>query len=213
MLPRSLPAACAAAPCRHRALPLVSRRCWKLLCSPQLLHSVDVMVKGAGQQAMARLRSLARFLLKHGAAHVRQLQLDLGYCGEKEDSAPECLALVAAVCTACSGLQELDLSCWLAVVLSSWLLPTGGSLRRLRIGEDTSTAVAGSLEFMTALQDLELALCGEGVTIHTDACFPPSLTRLALGNANDVPQMPLQVRKAPARLLLLPAASFVPWLT
>ena len=36
--------ACAVAHCRQRALLLVSRRCRQLLCSPQLLHSVDVTI-------------------------------------------------------------------------------------------------------------------------------------------------------------------------
>ena len=116
--------ACASAPCRHRALPLVSRRCRQLLCSPQLLHSVDVTVKGLDQQAMARLRSLARFLLKHCAGRERQLRLDLGYCSV-EQSAEECMLLAGSAATACSGLRELDFTCAPTVVLSSWLLPLG----------------------------------------------------------------------------------------
>ena len=181
-------------PCRHCSLPLVSRRCWQLLRTPQLLHTLDVIISGSNdEQAMPRLRSLAQFLLKHGAGRVRRLQLYLGCCGEAEHSAAECQVLAACAATACSGLQELEIECQAAVTLSSWLLPLASSLRSLSTGVGTSAVVAGPLRFLTSLQDLELAPLSDFVLLEADACLPTSLTRLALGNGNAVERMPPQV--------------------
>lgn len=183
-------------PCRHRSLPLVSRRCWQLLRTPQLLHTVQVSISGSNDEtAMPRLRSLAQFLLKHGAGRVLRLQLDLGSCGEAEHSAAECQVLAACAATACSGLQELEIECQPTVTLSSWLLPLASSLRSLSTGVGTSTTLAGPLQFLTALQELELGLASESVRLEADACLPASITRLALGNGYDsnVERMPPQV--------------------
>lgn len=144
---------------------------------------------------MGRLRSLAHFVIQSAAGSVRQLQLDLGSCGATEETAPECLALLAAAAAACSGLEQLNLECDPAVALGSWLQPLGGSLRRLRTGRYTATVVDGSLEFLTALQDLELGLrCfGEDAVLGEAARLPTSLTRLALGVTNDGDPLPPQV--------------------
>lgn len=144
---------------------------------------------------MPRLRSLVHFLLSHGAGSVRQLTLDFGACGMSEFTEHECRALVLAAVTACSGLEQLDLECDPAVALGSWLQPLGGILRRLRTGRYTATVVDGSLEFLTALQDLELGLrCfGEDAVLGEAARLPTSLTRLALSVTNDGDPLPPQV--------------------
>ena len=183
-------------PCRHRALPLVSQRCWRLLCSPQLLHAMRVYIHGdTDEEAVPRLRSLARFLLLRGAGSVRQLRLDLGSCGEEEhDTQIECMALLAAAATACSGLEDLQLQSQFTVTLSSWLLPLRGSLRALRTVGFTCTIAADSLGLLTALQELEMGVYADYVTIEEDARLPTSLTRLVLGSGHGSQSMPHQVR-------------------
>lgn len=151
---------------------------------------------------MRSLRSLARFLLEHGAGSVRRLQLDLG--DGLPDHHQEVLLLLAAAATACSGLLELDITCGLAITLSAWLLPLASSLRRLRTGDFTSTVVAAdSLEFMTALEDLEMGPISDFVDIEADARLPTTLTRLALGNGEGTATLPPQVCRIPASMLLL----------
>lgn len=195
------PTPCCMAPCRHRSLALVSRRFWQLLCAPQLLHTLDVIISGSNdEQAMPRLRSLAHFIIQSAAGSVRRLQLGLVSCGGTDETAPECLALLAAAAAACSGLHELELECRPTVTLSSWLLPLASSLRRLRTEGETQTVVAGSLEFLTALQDLELALLSGGPVIQPGARLPASLTRLALGGLPHLaPRMPWQVCQLPGQ--------------
>lgn len=179
--------------CRHRSLPLVSRRCWQLLCTPQLLQTLDVSNSGSSEP-MPRLRSLAHFLLQRGMGSVRQLRLDLGnQVGADDDSAAECLALVTCAAAACSGLEQLEVSMPPTATLSTWLLPLGRSLRRLKTGTATCTVVAGCLSFMTALQELELGQCSDYVAFQDDASLPTSLTRLALGNGSAFERMPAQV--------------------
>ena len=172
----------------------MSRRCWQLLCSPQLLHTVSVSLCGGNERQLVRLRSLARFLLQRAAGHVRCLYLFSNFSHADVGQALEHGALVAAAVAACSGLEELDLATIPAAVLSSWLLPLGASLRRLRTGDFTSTTVAGSLEFLTALQDLQLGLSSHYVEFTDDARLPPSITRLAVGNGDGLDSMPPQVR-------------------
>ena len=142
---------------------------------------------------MGRLRSLAHFIIQRGAGSVRRLQLDLGSCGGTEETAPECLALLAAAAAACSGLQELQLECQPTLTLSSWLLPLASSLRRLRTEGETHTVLASSLEFLTALQELELAMLTDGPVIKPGARLPASLTRLALSGLDLATRMPWQV--------------------
>lgn len=141
------------------------------------------------------LRSLARFVIQRGAGSVRRLQLQLGYCGAQDHTEAECLMLAACAAAACSGLQQLTVSCEPILTLSSWLLPLAGSLRSLSTGEFTSAIVAGSLDFLTALQDLELGECSDAVLIPQNAQLPTSLTRLALGNGSDIERMPPQVNE------------------
>ena len=59
---------------------------------------------------------------------------------------------------------------------------------------------------MTALQDLELAVLGEGVAIYEDPCLPPTLTRLAL-DCHLMNNMPQQVGRM--SLLLCSTASWL----
>lgn len=143
---------------------------------------------------MPRLRSLVHFLLRRGVGSVRQLRLDLGAdVGADDDSAAECLALVTCAAAACSGLEQLEVSMPPTATLSTWLLPLGRSLRRLKTGTGTCTVVAGCLSFMTALQELELGQCSDYVAFEDDARLPTSLTRLALGNGSAFERMPAQV--------------------
>lgn len=66
--------------------------------------------------------------------------------------------------------------------MSSWLAPLG-SLQRLSIGNDgAEITVSGSLEALTALQELRLGLWGERLTFDLGARLPESLTRLDLGD-------------------------------
>lgn len=173
------------------------RRYRQLVCSPQLLHTVEVCISGdTDEQAIPLLRSLAQFLVLHGTGRVRQLRLDLGRCGQEEDGRAECMALAATAATGCSGLEELQLDSRFTVTLSSWLLPLRSSLLRLRTGNGTATVVAAPLGLMTALQELELGHSSDDSDIQADARLPTSLTRLALSNDNDFPRMPPQVRKS-----------------
>jgi len=189
--------ACAAAPRRHRALPLVSRRCRQLVCSPQLLHTVNVQISGdTDEQAMSRLRSLAQFLLQHGGGSVRQLRLNLGRCGRQQDDQIESMALMAAAATACSGLEELVLEALFIMPLSSWLLPLSSSLRRLEVGSGVGSVLAGPLAMMTALQELEFGLYGDYVDVEADGCLPTSLTSLTLGSGDAFKRVPSKVRRA-----------------
>ena len=175
----------------------MSRRCWQLVCSLQLLHTMEVCISGeSDEEAMPRLRSLAHFLLLHGAGSVRQLRLDLGGCGEEDDTQIECMGLVAAATAACSGLEELGLCSRFTVTLSSWLLPHRSSLRQLWTGEETCTVVAAPLGLMTALQELGMGQLSQYVYFEEGARLPTSLTRLVLGNGgyDDAIPMPPQVR-------------------
>lgn len=164
------------------------------MCSPQLLHTVDLRI-----QQLPHLRSLAHFLLRRAAGSVRRLTLDLGFAMFEEEE-HEAMALLAVAATAGGGLEELDITIQdiTGITLSSWLLPLGSSLRCLRTGEFTSTTVRGSLEFLTALQDLELAMISDRVVLTDDARLPLCITRLALGNGADLEVMPPQVAAATA---------------
>lgn len=148
-----------------------------------------------GNPAAARAAVAYALPAAAGAGQQRRLRLDLHPDVFGEDlEAPMLLAVAAS---ACSGLEELDIdSSGAEIAISSWLLPLGSSLRRLCIGDQTCTAVAGSLDFLTALQDLELALNADHVVFEDDARLPLSITRLALGNGDDLPDMPPQVQAA-----------------
>ena len=172
----------------------MSRRFWRLLCSPQLLHTVDVTLKGTNEQQLGRLRSLARFLLQRAAGSVRRLSLGSNVGCDDIDEVTEHGLLVGTAVAACSSLQELELATNPAAVLSSWLLPLGASLRRLCTGEYTCTTVAGSLQFLTALQDLELSLHSDHAVFTDDAQLPTSVPCLALGNGFFRDDMLPQVR-------------------
>lgn len=173
------------------------RRYRQLVCSPQLLHTVEVCISGdTDEQAIPLLRSLAQFLVLHGTGRVRQLRLDLGRCGQEEDGRAECMALAATAATGCSGLEELQLDSRFTVTLSSWLLPLRSSLRRLEVGSGVGAVVTGPLAMMTALQELEFGLYGDYVDVEADGCLPTSLTSLTLGSGDAFKRVPSKVRRA-----------------
>ena len=167
--------------CRHRALPLVCQRFWRLVNSPQLLASISLVLER--EPWVPRLRALCHWLLLRAAGCVRRLRLEaLQYVGtEQEAGEAEALATaIAMACAAGGGLEQLELLGGLCLgTCSSWLVALRG-LRRLSLqcSEHGYVAVTASLEALSSLQELHLSA---EVMLLPTAAFPRSLTKLALG--------------------------------
>ena len=94
------------------------------------------------------------------------------------------VASVVATCAAGAGLESLDLAInCMPAHIGSWLLLQRG-LRSFRMASRVSVAIAVSLEGLTNLQQLDL--CARPVKLLPGMSLPPSLTKLTLGDTQDL---------------------------
>lgn len=147
---RSITLPAASATTYRCRLATVCRRWGRVIRTrPQLLHAVDVDIRGGGDAdggwlGMPRLRSLAEWLVRGAGRHVHDLSLRLR--GSLEQDAAEASALVAAALACCRCLQTLSLDCGWSLTVGPWLAPLGRTLRRLDItATDDYVTLAGSL--------------------------------------------------------------------
>ena len=190
---------------RHASLALVCRRWAALVNAPRLLGTVDVWIdRTETSVSLAALRALTAWLTRRAAGHVRRLCLCLAFRVKSGRKVGECNALLATALTACAAggaLTELRLEVQWPVVLSEWLLPLSGSLRRLVVRtEGAPLVISSSLAAFTALEELALRAMSSDVNVQRRARLPASLTRfeLAWTGDNPHPALPEQVRAAKA---------------
>ena len=165
------------------------------------MHTVELSVDIAADDAEARLRGLARWLARR-AGSVRQLQLcaagvPAALQGQREsklddglhpDVLPLAYAFQAAACAA-GALDTLTLRAGrlplrLAEPCGSQLPPVLRlSVRQSGVG--TALVVAGALPH--GMMDLQLAACEGRLRVQAGDAFPASLTALHLAGSLDWP--------------------------
>lgn len=152
---------------------------WRDLCaSPSLVSKVAV--KGTGDDALQRMRSLQLWLARHwgpqqvpNAASVQELSLSLRFLSQ---DAAELQQLIAAAAASCGPrLQNLEIRISGQLILSGWMCGLKGLTCLSAFAGLAHVPV--SLTALTALESLELLALS--LEHPAGSWLPPNLTSLA----------------------------------